>query len=742
MELAKVTLSSISTAADELRAQYYPRNETEREVYEALSSKNWGASTTLMNEIAADTMDYEKYSVVMKTIWATLDSAGRSWKQIFKALTLIEFLVKNGAERVIEDARDHMHAIRPLQDFNYYEGNVDKGSGLREKSKQLLELLSSNEMIRTERDKARRLRDKFTGVSSSGYGGESYGGGGSGNYSSGGIGSSSNSYSSGGIGSSYNDNSKFSDSGRKGYGGGSYDPNRPPKYGDNKTEHSSSFDKYRDNYKDKDDEHEEEEEKETKHTKTSKPKKSSSSTAGSGGKFKVTIRDKDTTSVPHTPAPAPAAAARVPEIDLFGGSNSTAPDYFAAPAPAPAAASFGFDAFGTSAPAFTQPAAFDPFATAPVPAAPAPVNFPPAVPVAPNFNAFNTPPTAVAPAVPVTQNFNAFNIPAIPVAPAAAPQYSTFVSFTQTGSSPLPNVVQSQIPVQQQFPVPSSVASGMFPSQPAAVPNAMAGINMGYNLPPNQMAGGAAPMGMNMGMGIPMQQAQTMTNKPTQPIANHGSSDHDFGDFEGAPQTKSQPNQSNKLLEMGAGLVDLSNLSLASGTEAAKDKNKSTSSYGYSNNNNTFAGLDGFSRSGGSSGSSMAAQTPIGMQQQQQQPRPMLMGSGGGMAMNMQMSGGVGGGVGYTPSVPLQQQQPYGVGPMGFGGMPYGMSPQLPLPPHGGGGAYMGQQPPPQQPSMMAGQYMGNMPQQSAYGQQPQHPIYGASPQGYPSQQNFGSGFK
>lgn len=46
-----------------------------------------------------------------------------------QALSLLEHLVKNGAERVIEDARDNLHRVRMLADFNYYEGPVDKGSG-------------------------------------------------------------------------------------------------------------------------------------------------------------------------------------------------------------------------------------------------------------------------------------------------------------------------------------------------------------------------------------------------------------------------------------------------------------------------------------------------------------------------------------------------------------------------------------------------------------------------------------
>ena len=112
-----------------------------------------------------------------------------------QTLTLIEFLIKNGSERCVEVFRDRVYKIRTLEHFNCYEAGVDKGSGVREKSKQVVELLGSNEAIRSEREKARSLRNKFVGISNDGRN-SGFGGGGS--YSGGGGGGGgSDSYSSG-----------------------------------------------------------------------------------------------------------------------------------------------------------------------------------------------------------------------------------------------------------------------------------------------------------------------------------------------------------------------------------------------------------------------------------------------------------------------------------------------------------------------------------------------------------------
>ena len=53
--------------------------------------------------------------MVVKKVWESLDQPGRLWRVVFKGLSLLDHLIKNGAERFVEEARDHMHKIRSLQ---------------------------------------------------------------------------------------------------------------------------------------------------------------------------------------------------------------------------------------------------------------------------------------------------------------------------------------------------------------------------------------------------------------------------------------------------------------------------------------------------------------------------------------------------------------------------------------------------------------------------------------------------
>lgn len=136
-----------------------------------------------------------------------------AWRVVFKGLTLLEHLVKNGSERCVDDARNHSHVLRSLHRFNYYEGTVDRGLGVREKAKQIVEMLSDDERVREERQKSRKLREKFGGN----LGGVSSGGGGGG-YAGYGNESSWNNTSDGGYG-----NGGIGSSGGGGYGGGGGD---------------------------------------------------------------------------------------------------------------------------------------------------------------------------------------------------------------------------------------------------------------------------------------------------------------------------------------------------------------------------------------------------------------------------------------------------------------------------------------------------------------------------------------
>ncbi len=129
-----------------------------------------------------------------------------------QALQLLEFLIKNGSERVIDDARANVSLLKMLRQFHFIDQNgKDQGINVRNRAKELAELLGDVERIRAERKKSRANRNKFGGVEggTGGFssGGFSSGSGGGSRY--GGFGSESAEYGGGYNGAVYGDGGGF-----------------------------------------------------------------------------------------------------------------------------------------------------------------------------------------------------------------------------------------------------------------------------------------------------------------------------------------------------------------------------------------------------------------------------------------------------------------------------------------------------------------------------------------------------
>ncbi|KAG4305265.1 hypothetical protein PORY_001435 [Pneumocystis oryctolagi] len=95
------------------------------------------------------------------------EKTAEEWRQIYKALQLLDFLVKHGSERVIDDVRSHISIIKILRNFHYIDvKGRDHGINVSNRAKELVQLLSDNELLKQERKKAKMNKEKYTGVGS------------------------------------------------------------------------------------------------------------------------------------------------------------------------------------------------------------------------------------------------------------------------------------------------------------------------------------------------------------------------------------------------------------------------------------------------------------------------------------------------------------------------------------------------------------------------------------------------
>lgn len=145
--------------------------EMESKVREATNDEAWGPTGQLMQELAQATFSYECFPEVMAMLWRRmLIDSQSNWRRTYKSLVVLNYLIKNGAERVVTSAREHIYDLKSLENYTYVdELGKDCGINVRLRVKQLIEFIQDDDILREERKKAKKNRDKYIGVASDGF---------------------------------------------------------------------------------------------------------------------------------------------------------------------------------------------------------------------------------------------------------------------------------------------------------------------------------------------------------------------------------------------------------------------------------------------------------------------------------------------------------------------------------------------------------------------------------------------
>ncbi|XP_059924554.1 epsin-2 isoform X2 [Gadus macrocephalus] len=158
-----------STIRRQMKNMVNNYSDAEKKVRESTSNDPWGPSSSLMSEIADLTYNVVAFSEIMSMIWRRLNDHGKNWRHVYKALTLLDYLVKTGSERVALQCKENIFAIQTLKDFQYVDRDgKDQGINVREKSKQLVVLLKDEERLKGERSQALKTKERMAQVSTGG----------------------------------------------------------------------------------------------------------------------------------------------------------------------------------------------------------------------------------------------------------------------------------------------------------------------------------------------------------------------------------------------------------------------------------------------------------------------------------------------------------------------------------------------------------------------------------------------
>ncbi|TYI71517.1 hypothetical protein E1A91_D08G301400v1 [Gossypium mustelinum] len=143
--------------------------EIEQKVLDATDNEPWGPHGAALAEIAQATKKFSDCQMVMNVLWSRLGETGKDWRYVYKALSVIEYLISNGSERAVDDIIGRTFRIASLMSFEYVEpSGKDMGINVRKKAETIVGLLHNKERIQEARNKAAANRDKYIGLSSTG----------------------------------------------------------------------------------------------------------------------------------------------------------------------------------------------------------------------------------------------------------------------------------------------------------------------------------------------------------------------------------------------------------------------------------------------------------------------------------------------------------------------------------------------------------------------------------------------
>ena len=105
---------SISGLRRNIKNVAHNYTDAQVKVREATSNDPWGPSSTQMSEIADLTYNMVAFSEIMQMIWKRLNDHGKNWRHVYKALVLLEYLIKTGSEKVVENTDNIVFYLQVL----------------------------------------------------------------------------------------------------------------------------------------------------------------------------------------------------------------------------------------------------------------------------------------------------------------------------------------------------------------------------------------------------------------------------------------------------------------------------------------------------------------------------------------------------------------------------------------------------------------------------------------------------
>ncbi|KAL0033769.1 hypothetical protein WJX77_004657 [Trebouxia sp. C0004] len=146
--------------------RFHPFTALERKTREATRNEAWGPTGTLLNELADASFDGAGCEIIYAVIEFRLGYPNMKWRNVYKALTVLEFLIKRGSDQCVENAQNLKVRLEDLQAFEYTSPDGrDHGVNVRHRALAISALLKDTARLEQERAAFANKRQVYKGFS-------------------------------------------------------------------------------------------------------------------------------------------------------------------------------------------------------------------------------------------------------------------------------------------------------------------------------------------------------------------------------------------------------------------------------------------------------------------------------------------------------------------------------------------------------------------------------------------------
>ena len=134
-----MSLQNISKSAVRIGKNYIKGyTDTQIKVREATSNDPWGPSGAQLNELSQLSHNPTDFIEMMEILDKRLNDKGKNWRHVFKALSVLDYLLTSGSENVWNYFHDNIYIVKTLKEFQYVDdANIDQGINVRQKAKDI-----------------------------------------------------------------------------------------------------------------------------------------------------------------------------------------------------------------------------------------------------------------------------------------------------------------------------------------------------------------------------------------------------------------------------------------------------------------------------------------------------------------------------------------------------------------------------------------------------------------------------